>query len=554
MRIKLFAGLLIGLAVSIAVVESSISNEDTSLPKFINATPETGIIFNHCLGSKKINNIVEATGSGVGWLDYDQDGWMDLYLVNGCYLEGVNDPNSPFKGKKMTDRLYRNKHDGTFEDMTEKAGLGGDEDGYGMAVQAGDYDNDGYPDLYVTNYGGNVLYHNNGNGTFTNVTAKAGVACKGEWSTGAAFFDYDNDGKSDLFVGVYLKYDAVYRLFYEADIYPGPLAYPAMKSHLFHNNGDGTFTDVTQKAKVDKEGRAMGALPVDYDNDGWVDLFVANDNTPNFLYHNNHDGTFTEVALNAAVAFGQNGNAAASMGGDWGDYDHLGRLHLLVPAMGYNALYHNEGKGIFEDMAVEEGLALITAQYWSWGGKFLDYDNDGFLDVMVVNGDGHRLTDTQEMILARNVSGPGGKRIFRDVADTSGEILEKKVVARGLALADYDNDGDLDAAILNINEPSLLLRNDGGNRNNWLQLQLQGTKSTRDGFGAKVTVKSGDLIQYDEMKNGTSYLSANDPRMFFGLGRNTKVDEVIIKWPSGIVQSLKNVKVNQVLKAVEPRG
>ncbi len=527
---------------------------ESPLPVFVNVTQQAGINFNHCLGSRKINNIVEATGSGAGWLDYDQDGWMDLYLVNGCYLEGVNDPNSPFKGKKMTDRLYRNKHDGTFEDVTEKAGLGGEEDGYGMAVQVGDYDNDGFPDLYVTNYGGNVLYHNNGNGTFTNVTEKAGVSCKGEWSTGAAFMDYDKDGKPDLFVGAYLKYDAAYRLFYEADIYPGPLAYPAMKSHLFHNNGDGTFTDVTQRAKVDKDGRAMGALAVDYDNDGWQDIFVANDNTPNFLYHNNHDGTFSEVALNAAVAFGQNGNAAASMGGDWGDFDHVGRLHLIVPAMGYNALYHNEGGGLFEDMAVEAGLAIITAQYWSWGGKFLDYDNDGYLDVMVVNGDGHRLTETQEMILARNVADPKGKRHFQDVADNSGEVLSKKMVTRGLALADYDNDGDLDAAILNINEPSLLLRNDGGNRNNWLQLHLQGTKSNRDGLGAKVTIKAGELVQYDEKKNGTSYLSAHDPRMHFGLGTHTKVDEVIIKWPSGILQTFTNINTNQVLKVVEPRG
>jgi enediyne biosynthesis protein E4 len=553
MRLMLFARLLIGLATFTFFVATSISNEDTPLPQFTNVTQQAGISFNHCLGSKKINNIVEATGSGAGWLDYDQDGWMDLYLVNGCYLEGVNDPKSPFKGKKVTDRLYRNKHDGTFEDVTEKAGLGGPEDGYGMAVQVADYDNDGYPDLYVTNYGGNVLYHNNGNGTFTDVTAKAGVACKGEWSTGAVFFDYDKDGELDLFVGGYLKYDAVYRLFYEADIYPGPLAYPAMKSHLFHNNGDGTFTEVTQKAKVDKEGRAMGALAVDYDNDGWVDLFVANDATPNYLYHNNHDGTFSDMALNAAVGFGQNGNAAANMGGDWRDYDHDGRLDLLVPAMGYNALFHNEGKGLFEDVAVEAGLAIITAQYWSWGGKFIDYDNDGFVDVMVVNGDGHRLSEIQEMILARNVPGLGGKRVFKDVAKTSGEVLDDKIVARGLALADFDNDGDMDAAILSISGPSLLLRNDGGNRNNWLQLQLQGTKSNRDGLGAKVIVKAGELVQFDEMKNGTSYLSAHDPRMHFGLGTHTKVDEVIIKWPSGILQTFTNIKANQLLKAVEPR-
>ena len=526
---------------------------ETRLPIFVDVTKQAGIVFNHCLGAKRISNILEATGSGAGWIDYDQDGWMDLYLVNGCYVEGISDARSPFKGQKMTDRLYHNNGDGTFTDVTEKAGLGGEEDGYGMGVQVADYDNDGYPDLYITNYGGNVLYHNNGNGTFTHVTEKAGVACKGLWTTGAAFLDYDKDGRLDLFVGIYLKFDASYRLYYEADVYPGPLAYGAQKSFLFHNNGDGTFTDVTQKAKVDKEGRAMGVLTVDYDGDGATDIFVANDATPNFLYHNNGDGTFTEAAINAAVAFGQNGNAAASMGGDWRDYDHDGRLDLIVPAMGYNALYHNEGKGLFEDVAVEAGLAIITAQYWSWGGKFIDYDQDGFVDVLVVNGSGHRLSEVQELILARNIAGLRGKRVFQDVATQSGQVFEKKMVARGLAIADFDNDGDLDAFILNIDQPSLLFKNEGGNKNHWLQIQLQGTKSNRDGLGAKVTVKAGDLVQFDEMKNGTSYLSANDPRMHFGLGTQTKVDEVIIKWPSGIRQAFTNIKANQVLKAVEPR-
>ena len=541
--------LLLALGLAFCVLLAAGTSQ---LPVYLDVTKQAGIEFDHCLGAKKISNIVEATGSGAAWVDFDKDGWLDLYLVNGCYLEGVSDPRSPYKGKKITDHLYRNNGNGTFSDVTDKAGLGGKEDGYGMAVQVGDYDNDGYPDLYVTNFGGNVLYHNNGNGTFTDVTERAGVACKGHWSTGAAFLDYDKDGLLDLFVGIYIKFDASYRLYYEADVYPGPLAYPAQKSFLFHNNGNGTFTDVTQKAKVDKEGRAMGALTVDYDDDGYPDFFVANDATPNHLFHNDHDGTFSEVGLHAAVAFGQNGNAAASMGGDWGDFDRDGRLDLIVPAMSYNALYRNLGRGLFEDVAVEAGLAIISGQYWSWGGKFIDYDNDGYLDVMVVNGDGHRLTDTQEAILARNVAGSGGSRVFQDVAADSGEFFHQKMVARGLALGDYDNDGDIDALICNINQPVILLRNEGGNKNNWLQLSLQGRKSNRDALGTKVTVRAGTLLQCDEMKNGTSYLSANDPRMHFGLGQATKVDEVTVKWPSGVTQKFKDVKINQVLKFVEP--
>ncbi len=539
------------LVVLVCVVALAARGE-TTLPIFNDATRQAGISFNHCMGARKISNIVEATGSGCGWLDYDQDGKLDLYVVNGCYLEGVNDPNSPFKGKRMTSHLYRNNGDGTFTDVTEKAGVG-NENHYGMGVLVGDYDNDGRPDLYVTSYDRNTLYHNNGDGTFTDVTEKAGVGC-GRWSTGAAFIDYDNDGNLDLFVGVYLEYDSKYRLFYEADVYPGPLSYPAQSSVLYHNNGDGTFTDVTEKAGVGLKGRAMGVLTVDYDDDGWPDIFVANDNTANFLYHNNGNGTFSELALTAGVGFGQHGNAAASMGGDWGDYDHDGKLDLIVPAMGYNALYRGLGKGLFEDVAMGVGLAVISGQYWSWGGKFIDFDNDGYLDVMVVNGDGHRLSETQEAILARNVPGPGGRRIFEDVAEKCGPYFHQKMVARGLALADYDNDGNIDAFVLNIDQNSMLIRNDGGSRNNWLTLDLSGTKSNRDGLGAKVTLSADGMVQTDQKKSGTSYLSQCDSRLHFGLGQAGKVDEVTIKWPSGITQKLKDVKANQILKVVEPRS
>jgi hypothetical protein len=539
---------LLGLLLVVTVVLQG----QTPLPVFVDVTKQAGIRFDHCMGDKKLSNILEATGSGCAFFDYDGDGWMDIYVVNGCYLEGISDPKSPFKGMRMTSHLYHNNRDGTFTDVTEKAGVS-NEGRYGMGVQVGDYDNDGHPDLYVTSYGKNTLYHNNGNGTFTDVTEKAGVGVN-KWSTGAAWFDYDKDGYLDLFVANYLDFDPEYRLYYEADIYPGPLAYPAQTSVLFHNNHDGTFTDVTEKAGVNKKGRGMGALTVDYDGDGWPDIFVANDATANFLYHNNGNGTFTEIGLTAGVAFGQNGNASASMGGDWRDYDMDGMLDLLVPAMGYNALYRNLGKGAFQEMAVETGLAIISGQYWSWGGKFLDYDNDGYVDVMVVNGDGHRLTETQEPILARNIPGRNGKRTFQDVANQSGSYFELKAVARGLAIGDFDNDGDLDALILNINQPSVLIRNDGGNRNNWIMLDLVGTRSNRDGFGAKVTLRAGSLVQVDEKKSGTSYLSSNDPRMHFGLNKLTKVDEVTIRWPSGVTQKLRDLKANQVVKVTEPRA
>ncbi|HVN81974.1 MAG TPA: CRTAC1 family protein [Terriglobia bacterium] len=539
---------LLGLLLVVTLVLQG----QTSHVVFVDVTKQAGIRFDHCMGDKKLSNILEATGSGCAFFDYDGDGWMDIYVVNGCYLEGISDPKSPFKGMRMTSHLYHNNGDGTFSEVTEKAGVS-NEGRYGMGCQVGDYDNDGHPDLYVTSYGRNTLYHNNGNGTFTDATDKAGVGVN-KWSTGAAWFDYDKDGYLDLFVANYLDFDPEYRLYYEADIYPGPLAYPAQTSVLFHNNHDGTFTDVTEKAGVNKKGRGMGALTVDYDGDGWPDIFVANDATANFLYHNNGNGTFTEIGLTAGVAFGQNGNASASMGGDWRDYDMDGMLDLLVPAMGYNALYRNLGKGAFQEMAVETGLAVISGQYWSWGGKFLDYDNDGYVDVMVVNGDGHRLTETQEPILARNSLGRNGKRTFQDVANQSGPYFELKAVARGLAIGDFDNDGDLDALILNINQPSVLIRNDGGNRNNWIMLDLVGTRSNRDGFGAKVTVRAGSLVQVDEKKSGTSYLSSNDPRMHFGLNKLTKVDEVTVKWPSGVTQKLRDLKVNQVVKVTEPRS
>lgn len=493
-----------------------------------------------------MSNIVESTGSGCAFLDYNGDGHLDLYVVNGCYLEDINDP--AFADVRLTNHLFHNNGDGTFRDVTDIAGVG--DRGYGIGCVVGDYDNDGDPDLFVTNYGRDVLYRNNGDGTFVDVAEEAGVAGT-LWGVGAVFFDRDNDGYLDLYVGNYLEFDPEYRLYYEADEFPGPLAYPGQRDVLYHNNGDGTFTDVTESSGVLNEGRAMGVLAGDYNDDGWVDLFVANDAMENYLYRNNGNGTFSEVGLESGVAFSADGEAASSMGGDFADYDLDGDLDLIVPDMVFNAFYRNTGDGFFDDVSVQIGIAEISGQYWSWGADLFDYDNDGDLDILISNGDGHRL-DTQEELFLANVPGPGGERIFKDAAGQAGEFFRHKSVSRGMAVGDYDNDGDLDVFIVNLDQPSILLRNDGGNKNHWLIIQLRGTGSNRDGVGARVTVRAGDLTLVEERRTGTSYLSQNDPRLHFGIGNREHIDEVVIRWPSGVVQKLTSVEADKIISVTEP--
>ena len=381
-------------------------------------TEKAGIHFKHSFGEQKLSSIMEATGSGCAWIDYNNDGLLDLYVVSGRYIDGVTKFSKP-DGADATNHLYRNNGDGTFTDVTAQAGVGGK--GFGMGVTVGDYDNDGYEDIYVTNWGSSILYHNNGNGTFTDVTAKAGVE-NPHFGTGAAWIDYDRDGKLDLFVGNYLKFDPnAKREFFTADAFPGPLDYEGDADRLFHNNGDGTFTDVSHKAGIDNPlGRAMGVTTGDFDNDGWPDIYVANDTMESYMYHNNHDGTFTNVAADVNTAFGANGEATSAMNPIFGDYDNDGWQDLFVSDMRYHRLFHNPGaKGFWLDTTVETGVAAVSGQYVAWGDGFYDYDNDGWKDLFIVNGGLHWLIPMEDSLLRNN-----GDSTFTDVSSQAGDYFK----------------------------------------------------------------------------------------------------------------------------------
>jgi len=522
-----------------------------ALPTYENVAARAGIRFQPTFGDEHMTSILEATGFGCAFLDYNGDGLLDIYFVNGRYLPGVSEEcPGDCPPKHATNVLYRNNGDGTFTDVTLQAGVG--DTGYGMGVVAADFDNDGHTDLYVTNYGRNTLYHNNGNGTFSDVTARAGVGDT-LWSVGATVLDYDNDGLLDLFVGNYLDFDPEYRLYYAADEFPGPLSYPGLPDRLYHNNGDGTFTDVSARAKLLTEGRAMGVVAADYDGDGLMDIFVANDAMENYLYRNNGDGTFTECALNAGVAFSESGNATSSMGGDFGDYDNDGDFDLLVPDMAYKSLYENRGNGRFQDVSFRKGIGLIAGQYISWGGAFLDYDHDGWLDIFLANGVDHRLSP-QEDLLMRNVPDPNGGRRYVDVWQSAGAYFRTKGVARGMAVGDYDNDGDVDIVVVNLDRPAALLRNNQppGREAHWLMVSLRGTRSNRDGVGAVVTVRAGDLSLVRQKMVSNNYISTNDPRLHFGLAGHAQVDELVVRWPSGVVQRLTNLRADRLITILEP--
>jgi len=519
--------------------------DQLKLPTFTDVTADAGITFKHSFGDHDLSNIVEGTGPGCGFLDYDGDGDYDLYFVNGCWMREVSDNKGRDLRDKLSNVLYRNDGDGTFTDVTAKAGVG--DQGYGVGVSAADYDGDGDVDLYVLNFGANVLYRNNGDGTFTDVSKESGLADP-LWSLAGLWLDYDGDGDLDLYVVNYLEYDAgKFRDFYPAAMYPGPLSYNGQPDHLYRNDGDGTFTDVTKEAGLvsPKNGRGMSGIASDLDGDGRTDLYVTNDATPNFFYHAKGDGTFEEKAMQLGLGFGEGGQGASSMGPVTGDVDGDGKLDVYVPDMGYGCLLVNVD-GLFEDVTARSMLAKACGQYTGWGPVLFDYDNDGRLDIFVANGHAHR-EFTEEDVLMRNA----GDLRFDDVAAKSGEYFHEKYVGRGAACADYDNDGDLDLVVCILNGVPRLLRNDGG-ANNWLKIAPKLAGSGSDAIGAIVTATVGGKKTIREVNAAVGYLSCSDPRAHFGLGLATSAELVEVRWPDGTVTSMKDVGANRIVEVRQP--
>jgi len=505
---------------------------------------EIGLDFVHSIGADNLKNIVESVGGGAAFLDYDNDGFIDIYTCSGTWVEGFSKSKKP---KKLPENhLYRNQQDGTFVDVTKKAGVGGP--WYSMGITVGDFNNDGYPDIYVSNYGPNTLYKNNGNGTFTNVTKRAKVGGGMECSVGAVWLDFDNDGHLDLYVGNYLNFDPEYKYYYAPDGFPGPLAYDSQPDMLYHNLGDGTFEDVTEKMGIiDLDGRAMGVGAADYDEDGFVDIYVANDHTVNYLWHNDEGKGFTDRGTMSGTGFSQAGEATVSMSVDFADYNGDELLDMFISDDNYCSLYENLGNGLFSDKSYVSGISVASGQFVGWSSSFIDYDNDSDADIFKTNGELKHMYG-QEDQLFENV----GEGKFKDVSVERGQFFKEEYVGRGACLGDYDNDGDIDIFIVNLDSQSMFLRNNKGNQHNWIILNLVGNTSNKDGIGSRIKLTSGGKVQIAQKKSTTGYLSQNDSRLHFGLMENDIVEKIEIKWPSGKLQVLENVKINQILKIVEP--
>ncbi len=504
----------------------------------------TGIDFRYHFGGKKMVRIVEATGPGVALFDADGDGDLDIYFVNGGWIEGIS---THAGAKEARNRLYRNDGGWKFTDVTDKAGVG--DRGYGMGCTAADYDGDGHVDLYVTNYGPNVLYRNRGDGTFEDVTAKAGVAGPAKlnkwtkWSTNSVFFDADGDRDLDLYVCNYLAFDPDFLEYYGPEGFPGPSSYLGQPSLLYRNEGNGTFTDVTKEAGLWKiDGRGMGACVIDVDGDGRLDIFEANDNMQNYLFRNLGGGKFKNVAVEALVAYGQMGENTAAMHASVGDYDADGRPDLLVADAVFSALYRNEGKGVFGDAAERSGLARLCGRYASWGGFFFDYDNDGVLDVFLANGGAHHLWKQQNLVLKGTSQGR-----FVDASLSLGRrVFFQRRTSRGAAYGDLDNDGDPDVVVQNIDSTEVsdgpvvggaptLYENRAAVGNHWIGLTLAGRSPNTQALGAQVTLVAGGRSRVGLAQTCASYLSSCDPRLLFGLGETGSVERVEVRWPSGHV-------------------
>jgi enediyne biosynthesis protein E4 len=551
-----------------------------SLAYFTDIAKQAGLTMSNVFGGVSTKKyIIETTGTGVAVFDYDNDDWPDIFLVNGTTLQGFS------AGQAPTNHLYRNNHDGSFSDVTQKAGLA--HSGWGQGVCVGDYDNDGHEDLYVTYYGKNVLYHNNGNGTFTDVSEKAGVAGSGKaWGTGCAFVDYDRDGHLDLMVANYVDLDlsktpapggTANCLWKGVPVMCGPRGLPGAKNILYHNRGDGTFEDVSTKSHIDQTDGTYGfsVTTLDYDDDGWPDIFVACDSTASILYHNNRDGTFKDVAVTSGAAFNEDGRAQAGMGSTVGDYNGDGRLDIFKTNFSDDTatLYRNNGDGTFDDVTFPAGLGLNT-QYLGWGTMFFDFDNDGWPDLLLVNGHVYPEVDSEHLgstfpeprILYHN----NGNGTFTDISATSGPGITAPISSRGLAIGDLWNDGHLSAVVSNMNAAPSLLVNQVRSANHWIAFRLLGatsplaavptaspgrtTRSARDAIGARIRVKVGPRMLIDEVRSGSSYDSNNDMRVHFGLGSSTKLDWVEVRWLSGLLERFDNVSIDAIDTLKEGSG
>ena len=531
------------------------------VPQLEDVTQKAGIRFTHLAAPEK-KYILESMSGGVIVMDYDRDGWPDLYFTNAPTVE------MSLKGEKASGALYRNNHDGTFTDVTAKSGIG--TPCFAMGGAVGDFNNDGWPDLYVTCIGGNVLYRNNGDGTFTDVTAKAGVA-DGRWSTGAAFADYDGDGFVDLAVSNYVDFKlndlpgfgksptCRYR---GIDVQCGPRGLRGAGDSLFHNSGDGTFSNVSKPTGTDDSPGyyGLGVMWSDLSGTGRPDLYVADDSTPNYLYRNDGGGKFSEVGLESGTAVSGDGSEQGSMGIAIGDYDHSGRFSIYVTnfADEFNTLYRNDGKGSFTDVSYDAGVALPSLPYVKWGTVFADIDNDGWLDLLSVNGHVYPQVDTLPSgaryrepanLFLNSMNGT-----FCDASAQAGAAILEPRVGRGLAAIDYDNDGNVDFVVENLDGQPMLLHNPGVPGNHWVTFELAGTKSNRAALGARVTVRSGGMTQTDEVRSGGSYLSQSDLRVHFGLGKAAQLDSVEIRWPSGQVEVLKDLGADRFYAVLEGSG
>lgn len=515
---------------------------EEGIHNFVDVTRASGIDFIHNMGDDNLSNVIESVGSGCAFIDYNQNGLMDIYIANGSFHEIISSGEHP--GTLTSNVLYENLGNGRFINRTELSGVG--DTGYSMAVTVADFNNNGYPDIFVSNYGPNKLYRNNGNGTFTDISNRAGVAGN-ESTAGAVWLDYNNNGLLDLYVANYVEFNPALNLVYAPDGYPGPLNFKGQADILYRNNGDETFTDVTEEMGIhNSDGRAMGVGALDFDEDGYPDIYVANDAMANYFFKNDGGTGFRDIAMRSGVAFNRGGEATASMGVSFADYNSDGLIDFFVSDDSYNSLYQNRGGGLFSEVSFPAGIAMASGQHVGWSAAFMDHNNNMLKDIFIVNGDLKHLYGQEDQLFINN-----GNGTFRDASAEQGPYFTEAMVARGACFGDFDNDGDIDVLIVNLNEPAVLLRNDIGSHNNWLLINLVGTSSNRDGVGATVRVTAGEVTQVAQKTSGGPYLSQNDPRLHFGLAGHEIIDRIEIKWPSGIIQVLEDVNVNQILTIQE---